>query len=195
MNSPYLRITYGLQAFTALNLFLTIFMPWHSKTHSAASLIYSAVSRLSYPPNFGGLLVPWWFLILLFPFAIISILRGGLGLLEYQKMVAIKSMRIMGIACLVAISWFYFSTTELINLNSDTPGHIQYGFWLSAFSVALLNILILVEISLPDETIQERYGYSMECSYCGGTNVRGVRRCIHCGSYIFPDDMKKTRAS
>lgn len=173
----YLRITYGLQLLASGNLLLALFLPWHSTIRSPITVIIKLVIGVEVPFQYWNQLTPLWLLLLLLPVIIISIMRGLMGVFENHRVGMLKVVRRASYAALIPVVWFYFSSTEI-------GGRLQFGYWLTIFSVGLLILLIMVESSLPAELRQKVY---FACPNCGQANPPKNRRCNHCGILLFPE--------
>jgi hypothetical protein len=178
----YLRLTYILQFVAGISLLLALFLPWHTTTHSVASLLYTTLNQLGTPHQFEMLGTPAWMTGFLFPVALLSVMRGLLGSIDRRKIALLKFARRAAYLGAFPIVWFYANDGELAKYTAHGIGHLQFGFWLSTSSGFLLFILILVETSLPSGIDYPQY---VACPVCDRTVRRGTRRCPHCGQLIY----------
>ncbi len=198
----YYRITYGLQLIAALNVLFALLLSWHTETGAAIELMQEPFRDFTFPTS---LTTPWWPLWLLPPVAIISLIRGGLGVFDHQVMWGRAALIASGVA-IVAMLWFYAAFGQEHDTSlTTTAGDLQVGYWLTASSLAILSVLIVVEWTLPakdphlvrlsrlDANDPDRLweGHFRICGYCGSPNDPEARRCDYCGTALFPESQKQ----
>lgn len=179
----YLRLTYSLQIIAALNLLLTIFLPWHTHTRSAASLLYQIINRADGPLGIWGLISPWWLLVFLVVAGLAGLFRGLMGVVERRRVGLLAAAHLLAGLALLSLLWFYAAAGEW-RARFGTEAHLQIGFWLAVTSTSLLALLLWIETSLPADQRPAR----IPCPNCGQLNHRQARRCAHCGLLILPGE-------
>lgn len=176
----YQRMNYLLQLISACNMFLALFLPWHQKTHSAASMILYTVPRLA--PPFDMLKIagtPWWILFLLVPFLCAGVVRGFSGIIDRSTAPGLKLARRAGYIAILPLLWFYLSSSEWGNAD------LQFGYWLTLFAAILLFGLVWLEtFMVTSDSIAYRQ-QKVPCPHCNSPNAYGARRCQHCRRIIY----------
>lgn len=176
----YQRMTYLLQMLSGFNLFLALFLPWHQKTHSAASLIRYTIP--AFRPPFNVVLIasrPWWVLLLLVPFMIVGVIRGFSGIIDHSTAPGLKLARRTGYLAILPLLWFYLSSQEW------GESQLQFGYWLSLLAGGLLFSLVWLEtIMVAENSLNKRTRYVL-CPHCNQANEYGTRKCRYCSRMIY----------
>ena len=176
----YQRMTYLLQMLSGFNLFLALFLPWHEKTHSAASLIRYTIPAFKPPFDILGIAArPWWLLLLLLPFILTGIVRGFSGIIDHSTAPGLKLARRTGYIAILPLVWFYLSSQEW----GDT--RIQFGYWLTLLAACLLFSLVWLETVMVTADAMMHRQREILCPHCNSPNEYGVRKCRRCGRMIY----------
>ena len=176
----YQRITYLLQMLSSFNLFLALFLPWHQKTHSAASLLLYTLPAFKPPFNFLMLGArPWWVLLLLVPFILTGIVRGFAGIIDNSTASGLKLARRTGYIAILPLGWFYLSSQEWGNTD------LQFGYWLTLLAAGMLFSLVWLETVMVAADALAKQPREVLCPHCNTPNEYGLRRCQYCNRIIF----------
>jgi len=197
MMRPYRIFTYGLQALAATMIFLALPLEWHTEQGTGLQVLERAVRitipfGLSNPFDPGEIPANEWWIVWAIP-----LVGAAVGLRAYTGFMftELKGQRFMVLLlCLglfVGFGWYY------INFSDD----VQVGFYLDVIAGAALFLGLLLELALPNVSVQERRllklpphppsrvqaGYSRACPYCGDFNELEARQCTNCGVVLYPE--------
>ncbi|MBI5929507.1 MAG: hypothetical protein HY862_09375 [Chloroflexi bacterium] len=196
----YFRATYGMQFVAALSLMVALFLPWHVRGGTAIDLIERMFDNFYFPYSFVS---PWALLAMLPVTAIISLMRGVMGMLFYDEVLWHKLAWRLGLFSIVSMVWFYaaFGADADIPGTGTRLGDLRVGYWLTGTSLLMLVVVLFLERVIPKEdpalkrlsrlppNHPERVlsGYYRACPNCAAPNDPKARRCINCGVLLLPE--------
>ncbi|MBZ0320607.1 MAG: zinc ribbon domain-containing protein [Anaerolineae bacterium] len=194
----YFRATYAMQFVAALSLLVALFLPWHVRGGTAIDLIERIFDNFYFPYS---LVSPWALLAILPITAIVSMVRGVMGMMFYDEVLWYKLAWRLGLFAIISMAWFYAAFGVDDDMAWTQVSHLRVGYWLTGSSLLMLVVVLILERIIPkeDPVIQrlsrlpmndpERIlsGYYRACPNCLSPNDPKARRCVNCGVLLFPD--------